>query len=491
MGMENGMASVFRPPFETWANLLFDSFSKRENIENILGKEKVKSIRQEVVSAARSYSKNLFTLAEQSGVEVHDVSEHNPDGSFPIVMSGDQATLFHPGLLLKTQMLSRLSQETGAIGLHVVIDTDAGDGGEISWPKVSGNQLEVKKSYLVEPEPGNVSGHSLKVPSLYQRIRSKSEIIVLFAEIEADLRASGLSHQASHAAHVGRQYAALEKLPIAAAHSIIRWHFEKRFYDEVPFSLLVKETGLSDVIHDLLGESERFSALYNRCLDRYRAEHKIKNLANPFPNLRKSSEGQELPIWRIGKQGRKTVKVKEGGEIKLELGEFLTSKGGISTLLLRAYCSDLFIHGLGGGSYDKFSELFAREFLGVELPPFVVASQTVVLFPEKVKELSKEITLASQLKEMVARTEHFIGKGIFSETEERLLVPLLQTRRELREKLKRDSSLENALNDCNRQVRHLIENGTMESRINRAEENKRELARWSFREFPFFFFKEN
>ena len=130
----------------------------------------------------------------------------------------------------------------------------------------------------------------------------------------------------------------------------------------------------------------------------------------------------------------------EGGKIKLASGEFLAPKGGISTLLLRAYCSDLFIHGLGGGSYDKFSDLFAKGFFGVELPPFVVASQTVVLFPEKVAELSKEIALASQLKEMVARTEHFIGKGIFSETEEKLLVPLLKIRRELREKLKGNSS---------------------------------------------------
>lgn len=484
------MASVFRPPFETWKNLLFDSFSKREKIENILGKEKVRAIRQEAAASARRYSNNLSALAEQSGVEVQDFLVNTRDG-LPIVMSGDQAILFHPGLFLKTQMLSRLSQETGAIGLHVVIDTDEGDGGEISWPKVIGNQLEIKRGYLAEPKPGNVSGLRLKVPSLYQRLRSKAEIEELFTEIEADLRASGLPDQAAHAAHAGRQYAALEKLPVAAAHSIVRWHYEKRGYDEVPLSILVKETGLSDVINDLLGESERFSKLYNGCLERYRAEHKIKNQANPFPNLRESPEGQELPIWRIGKQGREAVKVMEGGKIKRASGEFLAPKGGISTLLLRAYCSDLFIHGLGGSSYDKFSDLFAKEFFGVELPPFVVASQTVVLFPGKVAELSKEIALASQLKEMVAKTEYFLGKGIFSETEENLLVPLLKIRRELREKLKGDSSWESALNEFNYNVRNLIENGTMQIRLNQAEENKRELARWSFREFPFFFFKEN
>ena len=227
--------------------MLFDSFSKREKIESILGKEKVSAIRQEAAASARRYSNNLSALAEQSGVEVKDLSVNIRDG-FPIVMSGDQARLFHPGLFLKTQMLSRLSQETGAVGLHIIIDTDEGDSGEISWPKVIGNQLEIRRGSLAEPEPGNVTRRGLKIPSLYQRLRSKEEIEQLFTEIEADLRASGLPDQAALAAHAGCQYAALEKLPVAAAHSIVRWHYEKRGYDEVPLSLLVKETGLSDVI---------------------------------------------------------------------------------------------------------------------------------------------------------------------------------------------------------------------------------------------------
>jgi hypothetical protein len=41
--------------------------------------------------------------------------------------------------------------------------------------------------------------------------------------------------------------------------------------------------------------------------------------------------------------------------------------------------ADLFIHGVGGGRYDQVTDDVFRRYLGVEPPPFVVASMTMYL----------------------------------------------------------------------------------------------------------------
>ena len=169
-------------------------------------------------------------------------------------------------------------------------------------------------------------------------------------------------------------------------------------------------------------------------------------------------------------------------------------RGGITTLLLRAYCSDLFIHGLGGGRYDVFVDALAKEYLGEELPNFVVASETRHLFPEQVARLSHELELASQLKEMTARTESFLGRGIFSESEERALREVIDNRANLRVAIQaaqapaERSSIAHELNGANKAIRFIIEQGTLKPILARAAANEAALGLWSFREFPFFLF---
>jgi hypothetical protein len=57
----------------------------------------------------------------------------------------------------------------------------------------------------------------------------------------------------------------------------------------------------------------------------------------------------------------------------------LAPKALAMTLFVRAFVCDLFIHGVGGGNYDRVTdEVFARYF-GAQAPAFVVASATMHL----------------------------------------------------------------------------------------------------------------
>jgi len=163
-------------------------------------------------------------------------------------------------------------------------------------------------------------------------------------------------------------------------------------------------------------------------------------------------------------------------------------------MVLRAYCCDLFVHGLGGGKYDLFVNMFTARYLGVELPPFVVASRTRVIDEERVNKLSAAITRGSSLKEVVAQTERYLGTGMFTESEEERLRVLVSRRAQLRKKLaevsdsQQRSAVAHQLNDANREVREIAQTSSLSHDINELRRNEQLLARWSFREFPYFLF---
>jgi hypothetical protein len=260
---------------------------------------------------------------------------------------------------------------------------------------------------------------------------------------------------------------------------------------------LIVDTTLGQVVRDLAGDAERFASIYNSSLDSYRREREIENKANPFPNVSITDEHIELPLWDIEGSVRSPVFVNREPGFLIARDTLLTPRGSVTTMLLRAYCSDLFIHGLGGARYDNFVDRFAKEYLGVELPGFAVASETRYLFPEQVVKTQRELELASQIKEMISRTENFLGRGVFSTEEESLLCEIVARRNHLKAKMQGASPPDErrvaalALNEENRRVRAIIETGSLQEIIKSAPRNEQALQRWKFREFPFFMFEWN
>ena len=489
------MSDVIVPPYPDWKALLEQSMKARPEIAAAVGAHEVLNARADVAECAQRYTDYLLRAASERGIRLVDAGDLPDNSQDAAVMAGHQPVVFHPGLLFKAQILSKFSRESGALGIQVIIDTDAGDLCEISWPRVSGDALLVRRASIAcATVPSN---QNVDAPVLYsaQQIKTRDEIHEIFSEMQTDLLAAGLDSAAERARKVGAVYELLAGCSLAMANSIARWSFERRGYREVPLSMLLRDTSLRHVVSKLAQDSTRLFETYNGCLDNYRREHSIKNVANPFPNLKKRDDSFELPFWVVRDGERQPLWSSDKDLVDFGEETYLATRGSITTMILRAYCSDLFIHGIGGGKYDRFVDSFGAHYLGTPLSPFVVASRTRVINPSRVDELSAAVLRGSSMKQVVSQTELYLGKGIFTAQEECRLREVLAKRARLREQLgtaaspEEKSTVAHALNQMNTEVREVVQGSILQSDVAELPRNQKLLEGWSYREFPYFLFE--
>jgi hypothetical protein len=466
------------PAYNSWPELLRRNLANRDTLFHSLGEKRVEIIREQLIMSARIYSDNLLKLTKVSSLsgELTGLSPAsiNYTPKCVIVMTGHQPVIYHSGISFKVELLSKFSSASQALAVNITIDSDIGsDGGDLRWlapNKVTGDPL-IKSRSVVQSSSALYADQVIGEPAY---------VADVFLEAVSDLRACGLLKEAERVKAVGEIYTRLAGINLAAAHAVVRWIADPELRVlELPISKLFRGDNecseLSSLVSELAYDYLRLVNIYNQTLDSYRTEHRIENLANPFPNMRHGvgddkSLGVELPLWRIRDPSRGVEREAifsaafDRGEIKsMPPGEYIATRGSITTLLLRGFCSDLFVHGLGGAKYDKFVDRFAEAYLGVKLPAYVVASRTGVINVEKLRELKVVLELASQIKEVVSRCEGYIGLGVFSQEEERELAPLLARRVDLRAELSgaridtERRAVARELNGLNSAVRAVVE----------------------------------
>jgi len=484
------MAEVYEPPLSEWGAVLAASLSKRPHLLASLGPHRVAAVRKEVIDLAVKHSEGLASVAAGCGAGNSAPASNYMGDENAVLMAGHQPVVYHPGLLCKVEALAQSVSSAGATGINVVIDTDDGDGGALAWPRVANGAIEIKKASIAT---ASESG------GLYcgQRIANASVVGEIFSAMAQDLEQSGLVISAEQSRRAGVIYRQLAGESIVVAHAVVRWLLTGMRVLEAPLSAIVQGEHVRAIMQELARDGENMASVYNTTLDEYRREHRIHNQANPFPNMRREDNKVEVPLWRVKNYKRSPVYIEASAvnRFACDPGEFLAPRGSITTMLLRAFCSDLFIHGMGGARYDRFVDRLAKVYLNVELPRFVLASRTAYLFPDKVAELSRSLELIAKVKEISSKTELFLGQSIFSADEELELRRLTEARFELRDMLQKASSAEeksraaHALNALNKRVREAVETGSLRQHIENAPQNEAALARWSFREFPFFLYK--
>ncbi len=482
------MSDIFEPPYAEWAAILKGNLTARAAHETVLGAARIASVREQLIKSATEHSTLIADAARRCGVSVSLESLSSADHKSPIVMAGHQPLVYHPGLLSKVEALARFADETASVAVNVVVDTDEGDSGMLIWPRVERGVIEMKRGSIAIGRDGLYSE---------QRIEAQSVVAAIFEEIEADLRLSASECARSEISiervrFVASLYQRLSGELASVAHAVVRWALMGRAICEIPLSTVVCDTAVRGVLEEFVGDGAKLSAVYNTTLDAYRREHKIVNPANPFPNMHSDGSHLELPMWKIDRGKREPFYANMLSSGSGADRGYLAPRGSVTTMVLRGFCSDLFIHGRGGAKYDRFVDQLALRYMGVELPRFVVASRTRYLFPDKVSELTRSIELASKVKEMTAKTEAFLGQGIFTHEEEEKLAALSTERAALRNHLQQATSSEkrsaasHALNVANRAVRTILETGSLRTHIESSAAHEAALTRWSYREFPFF-----
>lgn len=449
------MSSVYEkqllePPLSAWPS-----------VRCVLHNERLQTLReaarQRLVDAAVGYRAMLVEIGRAAGLFAADDPAISGDPtSQPLIMTGHQPVIFHSGLTFKYQTTEAFALEHNALAVAVVIDTDEGDAGAFSFPSTDAIfQLMVDQA--TDPSTNTTSnlmstatGSFSVAASLLGASRRKSSDLVLAeaSRVLAALQNCGCHAEAESFQKIAEQYASLPTDSMMEANLIVRWNAGiAGKTPEIPLSTICSFPEVLQFFAELLARPFEFARCYNDTLVAFRTDQKIRNVANPFPNLGIEESRCELPFWLIdpAKGTREIVSIRKqgferfleaGGEDVTEIlpgnegaslfsllvgGKQLIPRGGLITATLRILFSDLFVHGTGGGRYDVFTSQFIRAWWKVEPTPFAVASASRYLFDQERRQLSRLQEISDNIRDYQFNPQRSLGTGVFSSDTENAL----------------------------------------------------------------------
>jgi hypothetical protein len=353
------------------------------------------SARRQLAAAARDHTLSYLTSPQ---VPSSELSEDRP-----WILGGHQAELFHPGVWFKNILIDRLAKETNSVGLHAIIDHDLARVTTMRVPLRKDSRQRAHVTTIPLPLLRPSTPDTFLPWNAWQVDRSRIEDTC--RKIRQALGSVGITRSMS--TDYFHQVASLpEDRNAAIALSQVRHRMERRHGVsnwEFPMSHLCKGTSWRVFVDHCVANAVELNRIYNECLDDYRSREQITNPAQPVPRLGCQDEWIELPFWiRLpGQFSRKRMWVSKRGSGCLVAPEpgsngptvswgdpfwesswIVWPRALTTTLFLRVFIADLFIHGIGGGQYDRLTDAIIERFLHIPPPKFVTCTATLWLtFP--------------------------------------------------------------------------------------------------------------
>lgn len=413
---------VMEPGFPEWGALMSRNQQDASSWTFDVAGEPVARFRQlarlQALDIASDYSRRL-------GIKF-DTPE-----SAPISMTGHQPDFYHPGVWIKNFALQRVARQTGSLAVNLVVDSDAFESIAVTTPcrtpelgrcthRLATGTGQGWYACSAVPERAQVDGFTSAVDASLATLPANA-VARTFARFS-----SALIEAASLAENV------------AELMTVARRRYEATTtYLELPVTGLATTSAFVAFAADIARSPRRFAASYNAELDEYRERAGTRDKTQPFPNLQMGEDAVELPFWVLMDGQRRTAWVRSAGGVEvlaageqvvagldesfvLEPDVILAPKALTLTLYARMFLCDLFIHGVGGGRYDRVTTGVARRFYGAVPPEFVVASATMHL-PLGQKE-SREDELAEtreRLRRLEFNPDEFVSQVEFDDAASR------------------------------------------------------------------------
>lgn len=281
----------------------------------------------------------------------------------PLIATGHQANLWHPGILVKFLLAEGLAGALDGGVLRVLADQDVGHLGPVEFPcRSPEGELAVARLPLEEPDAA--------APIAQRRP------IRLAAEPDAPPALPAIGEGLAAIATALRRFesspTAAEQVARSLAWLASRWLPDRPF---LPASrLLATPLGLA-LLDAIAADPQACAERFNESIRR------VPGAARP---LRVEEERIEAPLWSFDGIGapRRRVFLPRGDAARRQamLREAagadpprLAPRGLLMTGLVRT-AADLFIHGRGGWHYDRATERWFRSWLGIELAPMAMAT---------------------------------------------------------------------------------------------------------------------
>lgn len=281
----------------------------------------------------------------------------------PIVATGHQTLLWHPGILAKYLAVEAVARRHELARANLIVDQHAGGFGELDVPVrgVDGS-LVVRRIVLTRARAEvPMSRHEAFTPDpLPPRIPGAAPHVE--AGLAAILAAVHAHRCAPNAA--AQMAGALEDLM-------------------APWVAPMPSATATELLETTLGRAivEKMVRDPWRCAACYNAAVAARPDAGITPLLLRD-DYVELPLWRLRPDDRRMPAYDSDAERWLEDptgAPALMPRALMLTALVRLGMADLFIHGTGGANYDRVMEGWVRAWLDLEPAPIAVATADVYL----------------------------------------------------------------------------------------------------------------
>lgn len=338
--------------------------------------------RAEAVGMAQDYGRGIGVESRRAAGDL-------------IVMTGHQPTLYHPGVWAKDFLVQRFTEDVASLGIDLVVDTDAAGAVELVAPCLSPD-VSVCRVPLAEP-PDGAAFVQTPVPDSAARAAFREG----GARALATVAAPALGH------HFASFCDALDGVADSCDDLGMVMTAARRVYEqpagtdylELPVSMQSSGDAFCSFAASIIADARSFALAYNAALSEYRTLTGTRSPAQPFPDLAVGPDLTEVPFWLLAGGVRRALAVDRRG--RLMAGETLVAEEGDGwvpalralaaqgtavapkaitlTLFARMFVADLFVHGIGGGRYDRVTDGVIGRYFGVTPPRFAVASLTLML----------------------------------------------------------------------------------------------------------------
>ncbi len=290
----------------------------------------------------------LLQAAHQNAHRLGTAAPASLDPALPLLATGHQAYLWHPGILAKDLALQAAADRLKAQPLHLIVDQDVHDVFSVQHPQITDAQLYVQTTHLQrsrtregnqDPTPANTPTGCQPPAELIPPPWPVLQEALTHAE-------NGLVNTANRAEQA----------------AVLLHHLKQPYAGNIPIvftSDLATLPAFTQFVQRMTRDAHACVAAYNQAA-------RAMPQAGITPLLQ-TREQVELPLWSVSwNQPRRRVYADDQG-LTDDAGRdidpaSLRPRALALTALLRTALIDLFIHGTGGALYDQITETWLQNW---------------------------------------------------------------------------------------------------------------------------------
>lgn len=347
--------------------------------------------RHEALAAAATYY-------AQSGEPVRDVHSNS------LLFAGHQPELFHPGVWVKNFALNGLARRHGATPVNLVVDNDAVKSTALRLPVL--DQATADSPAKAHLASLSFDAWTKEVPFEDRRVLEEPRFTQFLTEASKFTNSWGFQpllstfwpevcREATRTPLLGERFAAARRTLER------RWGCTNL---ELPVSKVCGTESFAAFVWHVLTHLSGFRSVYNACLQEYRQAHRIRGRHHPVPDLEADGNWLEAPFWiwqattprrhrlwartqhdrvelRFGAEEGSVISARSPAEIRdfQARGIKLRSRALTTTMFVRLFLADAFLHGIGGAKYDEVTDAIMARFFKFPPPACLVVSATLLL----------------------------------------------------------------------------------------------------------------